>query len=36
MGFSVFTADGVETLYIGDYQLDENNGVLYINEGYTD
>ena len=36
MGFSVVTADGVETLYIGDYQLDENNGVLYINEGYTD
>jgi hypothetical protein len=36
MGFSVVTADGVETLYIGDYQLDENTGVLYSNEGYTD
>jgi hypothetical protein len=36
MGFSVVTADGVETLYIGDYQLDENTGVLYINEGYTE
>jgi putative sterol carrier protein len=35
-GFSVVTADGVETLYVGNYQLDESTGVLYIHEEYTD
>jgi hypothetical protein len=35
-GFSVVTADGVERLYVGKYQLDENTGVLYIYEEYTD
>jgi hypothetical protein len=35
-GFCVVTADGVETLYVGDYRVNENTGVLYVDEEYTD
>jgi hypothetical protein len=35
-GFSVVTADGVETLYVGKYRLHENTGVLHIDEDYSD